>query len=100
MTTVTKEARSVAQIVRPIAADSDYELLVRLAGNHRIVLIGEASHGTHEFYEIRAQLTKRLIEGNGFRLLAVEADWPDALRVHRYVQGSGDDKDGNAGLGD
>jgi erythromycin esterase-like protein len=54
------------------------------------VLIGEASHGTHEFYRERAQITKRLIVEKGFTAVAVEADWPDAYRVNRFVRGTGD----------
>src|SRR5205814_9121151 len=99
MTPLTKAAEAVAQVAHPIAGESDDELLRQLAGNHQVVLIGEASHGTHEFYEIRAELTRRLIVENGFRSIAVEADWPDTLRVHRYVQGSTDDADGEAALG-
>ena len=89
MMTLTKAADSVAAVAHPAAIASDYEPLRQRAGDCQVVLVGEASHGTHEFYEIRAELTKRLIAENGFRSLAVEADWPDALRVHRYVQGSG-----------
>jgi erythromycin esterase-like protein len=55
------------------------------------VLLGEATHGTHEFYEERARITQRLIEEKGFHAVAVEADWPDAYRVNRYVRGQGDD---------
>jgi erythromycin esterase-like protein len=55
-------------------------------GDARLVLIGEASHGTHEFYQIRAELTKALIATKGFNLVAVEADWPDAYRVNRWVR--------------
>jgi erythromycin esterase-like protein/predicted phosphoribosyltransferase len=67
------------------------DVLFDLVGDARLVLIGEASHGTHEFYAARAAITRRLIEGKGFCAVAVEADWPDAYRVHRYVQGHGDD---------
>src|SRR6202040_2764142 len=69
----------------------DYDPLVELIGDARFVLLGEASHGTHEFYRERAQITKRLIEEKGFTAVAVEADWPDAYRVNRYVRGSNDD---------
>jgi erythromycin esterase-like protein len=62
-----------------------------LIGDARFVLIGEASHGTHEFYQQRAEITKRLIQEKGFTAVAVEADWPDAYRVNRYVRGIGDD---------
>jgi len=58
------------------------------------VLIGEASHGTHEFYAERARITRRLIVEKGFRAVAAEADWPDAYRVTRWLQGRG--KDGSA----
>ncbi|HVX86541.1 MAG TPA: erythromycin esterase family protein [Phycisphaerae bacterium] len=64
------------------------ELLHRMQ-QARIVCIGEASHGTHEFYRIRADLTRRLITDHGFTAVAVEADWPDAYRVNRFVQALG-----------
>ena len=56
-------------------------------GDARVVLIGEASHGTHDFYRTRAAITQRLIEQHGFNVVAVEADWPDAGHVDRYVRG-------------
>ena len=52
----------------------------------RVVLLGEATHGTSEFYRARAQITRRLIERHGFNIVAVEADWPDAARIDRYVR--------------
>lgn len=73
--------------------------LVDLVGDARIVLLGEASHGTHEFYAIRSELTRRLIAERGFRAVAVEADWPAAARVNAHVQGAGDDPDAIAALG-
>jgi erythromycin esterase-like protein len=79
---------------RPLTgAASDYDSLMELVGDARFVLLGEASHGTHEFYRERAQITKRLIREKGFHAVAVEADWPDAYRVNRYVRGRGDDGD-------
>src|SRR5437667_5923485 len=69
----------------------DYDPLMDLIGDARFVLLGEASHGTHDFYDQRAQITKRLIEEKGFTAVAVEADWPDAYRVNRYVRGTTDD---------
>lgn len=57
----------------------------------RLVLLGEATHGTHEFYALRSQITRRLIEHHGFRIVAVEADWPDAHRVNRFIRGHSDD---------
>jgi erythromycin esterase-like protein/predicted phosphoribosyltransferase len=65
--------------------------LFDLVGDAQLVLIGEASHGTHEFYEARARMTRRLIEEKGFCAVAAEADWPDAYRVNRYVRGRGHD---------
>src|SRR6267142_3311120 len=69
-------------------ASSDYDPLIQQIGEARLVLIGEASHGTHDFYRERAQITKRLIQEKGFTAVAVEADWPDAYRVNRYVRGA------------
>jgi erythromycin esterase-like protein len=74
-----------------LGAADDYDSLLEFIGDARFVLIGEASHGTHEFYRERAQITKRLIREKGFNAVAVEADWPDAYRVNRYVRGLGDD---------
>lgn len=68
-------------------ARADYDPLLQLVGEARFVLLGEATHGTHEFYRERAEITKRLIEEKGFNAVAVEADWPDAYRVNRYVRG-------------
>jgi erythromycin esterase-like protein len=67
---------------------TDFDGLVELIGNAPYVLLGQASHGTEEFYRERALITRRLIEECGFVAVAVEADWPDAYRVNRYVQGS------------
>lgn len=72
-------------------ADRDFDPLMTLINNARFVLIGEATHGTHEFYRARAQITKRLIREKGFDAVAVEADWPDAYRVNRYVYALPDD---------
>jgi erythromycin esterase-like protein len=65
----------------------DYDPLMKMIADSPLVLIGEASHGTHEFYQERAQITKRLINEKGFTAVAVEADWPDAYRINRYVRG-------------
>jgi erythromycin esterase-like protein len=72
-------------------AAADYDALLELIGDSRIVLLGEASHGTHEFYRERARITRRLIEEKHFGAVAVEADWPDAYRVNRWVRGVGED---------
>jgi erythromycin esterase-like protein len=87
--TLTETVRENAH--RLIGAAQDYDPVMDLIGNARFVLIGEASHGTHEFYHERAQITQRLIKEKGFTAVAVEADWPDAYRVNRYVRGASDD---------
>lgn len=74
--------------------------LLELIGGARLVLLGEATHGTHEFYAIRAELTRRLIAQRGFAGIAVEADWPAAARVNRYVQHASEDRDADQALGD
>jgi erythromycin esterase-like protein len=80
-------------------AEDPYREFLDRVGNARVVLIGEASHGTHEFYRERAEITRRLIEQKGFAAVAVEADWPDALRVNRYATGGNDDADAADALG-
>ncbi|MDB6024719.1 MAG: hypothetical protein JWM68_942 [Verrucomicrobiales bacterium] len=77
---------------------SDYDPLLEMIGDARFVLLGEATHGTHEFYRERAQITKRLIKEKGFTAVAVEADWPDAYRVNQFVRGLGTDQDGEEAL--
>jgi len=72
-------------------AASDYDSLLEKIAKARFVLLGEASHGTREFYRERAEITKRLILEKGFTAVAVEADWPDAWRVNRYVRGHSED---------
>jgi erythromycin esterase-like protein len=79
-------------------SNADYRPLLDLVGNASFVLLGEGSHGTHDFYAARAEITKRLVEEKGFSAVAVEADWPDAYRVNRYVRGEGEDKDAHAAL--
>jgi erythromycin esterase-like protein len=79
------------------AAD-DYDALLQRIGGSSLVLLGEASHGTHEFYRDRANITKRLIQEKGFTAVAVEADWPDAYRVNRYVQNRSGDTDPDEAL--
>lgn len=76
----------------------DYDHLLSFIGDARLVLLGEASHGTHEFYRERAQITKRLVLEKGFTAVAVEADWPDAYRVNRWVRGQSMDQDGAEAL--
>ena len=90
----------VGEAARPLeGASRDYDALLDLIGDARFVLLGEASHGTHEFYRERAEITKRLVLEKGFTAVAVEADWPDAYRVNRYVRGQSEDGDADAALG-
>ncbi|MDB4908994.1 MAG: Erythromycin esterase [Gemmatimonadetes bacterium] len=67
----------------------DHARLLSFIGDARVVLIGEASHGTHEFYQLRAELTRRLVTERQFSVVVAEADWPDAYRADRYVRGLG-----------
>jgi erythromycin esterase-like protein len=76
----------------------DYDPLLAWIGDRRLVLIGEASHGTHDFYRERA-ITRRLIMEKGFSAVAIEGDWPDAYRVHRFVRGIGNDNNARDALG-
>src|SRR5438046_842305 len=69
-------------------------------GGAGCVLLGEATHGTSEFYAERARITRRLIEDHGFQAVAVEADWPDAYRAGRWARGGDEDPDALAALGD
>jgi erythromycin esterase-like protein len=90
-TTESRIAEALRAAAVPLAADDGYEALLGLIGDARFVLLGEASHGTHEFYRDRAHITRLLITHKGFDAVAVEADWPDAYRVNRYVRGLGPD---------
>ena len=71
---------------RPLASDADLDPILERIGDRRLVLLGEASHGTSEFYTWRARLTQRLIEEKGFEFVAVEGDWPDCYELNRYVR--------------
>jgi erythromycin esterase-like protein len=93
---LNKETSGLTNLIREnshalTGAPFDYDPLIEQIGEARFVLIGEASHGTHEFYRERAQITKQLIRERGFTAVAVEADWPDAYRVNRYVRGTTSD---------
>ena len=73
----------------PLASMADLDPLLDAVGDARLVLLGEAAHGTSEYYRWRTALTQRLVEEKGFRFVAVEGDWPDCQRVDRYVRGQG-----------
>lgn len=76
----------------------DYDALLAMIGDASYVLLGEATHGTHEFYAERTRITQRLITEKGFSAVAVEADWPDAYRVNRYVRAQSQDRHAAAAL--
>jgi erythromycin esterase-like protein/predicted phosphoribosyltransferase len=91
----------VRERARPLKGDpAQYDTLLAGIGDARVVLLGEATHGTHEFYRERAFITRRLIVEKGFTAVAVEADWPDAYRINRYVRGSGADEGAVQALAD
>jgi erythromycin esterase-like protein len=85
--------------IRLAGEERDFGPILDRIGDAHVVLVGEATHGTHEFYRFRAELTKRLIEREGFRLVAAEADWPDAYRVNRWVQHQSGDESAREALG-
>jgi erythromycin esterase len=83
----------VEAISRPLRSPADLDSLLEQIGDARYVLLGEASHGTHEYYAWRDALSRRLITEKGFGFVAVEGDWPDCYRVNRYVKGYEDSGD-------
>ena len=85
--------------MEPLCDDEHrHDGLLALIGHARFALLGEASHGTDDFYRERAEITKRLILEKNFTVIAVEADWPDAARANRYVRGLSEDGDAAAAL--
>ena len=89
------------QAVRAAAHElTSFDPLLERIGDAGCVLIGEATHGTSEFYAARAHITQRLIEEKGFDAVAVEADWPDAYRAGCWARGANDDHDAATALGD
>jgi erythromycin esterase-like protein len=100
---IAKQSLVASEVKKALHALSgavrDYDPLLELIHGARFCLLGEATHGTHEFYRERAEITKRLIKEQGFTAVAVEADWPDAFRVNRYVRGLSDDASANEALG-
>ncbi len=100
MTNTHGISRVIGQQAQALDSPSDVDELLRRIGDARIVLLGEATHGTHEFYRLRAELSRRLIVERGFHAVAVEADWPAALRASRHAQGATDDADASSALSD
>jgi erythromycin esterase-like protein len=83
----------VRSLSRPLRSSVSLTPLLQRIGEARHVLLGEASHGTHEYYTWRAEISRRLIQEKGFRFIAVEGDWPDCYQVNRYVKGRPDSGD-------
>jgi erythromycin esterase len=77
---------ALRRVALPLARAADLDPLLELIGDARYVLLGEATHGTSEFYTWRTEISKRLITEKGFSFIAVEGDWPDCYRVNRYVK--------------
>jgi erythromycin esterase-like protein len=93
-------ARALRAAASPLAGtDADHDALLDLVGDRRFVLLGEGSHGTHEFYAARVEISRRLVAEKGFDAVAVEGDWPDSDRVNRWVRGRGRDRSANDALG-
>ncbi|MBJ7501199.1 MAG: protein-L-isoaspartate(D-aspartate) O-methyltransferase [Sphingopyxis sp.] len=82
-------ARAIRDAAEPLPEidDPDFAACIDRFADARIILLGEASHGTSEFYRARAAITRRLVTEHGFTIVAVEADWPDAAAIDRYVRG-------------
>ena len=82
-----EELEEIRGLATPLGDVADLDRLIDHVGDARYVLLGEASHGTADFYRWRAAITRRLIEEKGFSFVAVEGDWPDCARVNRWVKG-------------
>lgn len=93
------DTRLLRRYARSLQAPADYRSLLEHIGPARFVLLGEASHGSHQFYAERAKISLQLIE-QGFDAVLIEGDWPDAARVHRYLQGQSEDHDAIEALSD
>jgi len=90
---------AIAYAIEPLRGTArDYDSLLELIGDARFVLIGEASHGTHEFYAERSAITKRLILEKDFSAVCIEGDWPDAYRVDSYLKNRSDDRSADEAL--
>src|SRR5438128_1014827 len=83
----TELSEQVRALARPLTSTDDLNPLLEHIGDARYVLLGEASHGTSEYYNWRAALSRRLILEKDFSFLAVEGDWPDCYHVNRYLKG-------------
>jgi erythromycin esterase-like protein len=99
-TAASPESLLLPSVTPLVGKSGDHDALLDRIGDARFVLLGEASHGTHEFYRERVRITKRLIQEKGFDAIALEADWPDAHRLQRWIHGTSSDAGPNEALGD
>lgn len=83
--TVSLDA-AIKMAMVPVTNEIDYFQLIQSIKDARIVMLGEASHGTHEFYQVRRFISQQLIKNHGFKFIAVEGDWPDADRLNKYIK--------------
>lgn len=91
----------IAEYFYPIKNQpDDFDIIIEFIADSSLVLMGEATHGTHEFYKTRIELTKRLILEKGFNTIAIEGDFPDAYRINRYINFQGSDKSSKESLSD
>jgi erythromycin esterase len=79
--------KSIQQKAHALNNAIDLQPLFDKIGDSRVVMLGEASHGTYEYYTWRAHISKKLIEEKGFNFIAVEGDWPDCYRLNRFIKG-------------
>jgi erythromycin esterase-like protein len=84
---VDRAAAFIQEKALPLSNDDSLDPLMDRIGDARVVMLGEASHGTHEYYTWRSRISKRLIREKGFSFIAVEGDWPDCYRLNRYLKG-------------
>lgn len=83
--------KKLSPLFKPLENPAHLDPLLESIGDSQYVLLGEASHGTHEYYTWRAQISKRLIEEKGFSFIAVEGDWPDCYRINRWIKNEDDE---------
>lgn len=90
MSSVNGKTKNFSEHIKDLENTSHLDPLLESIGNSKYVLLGEASHGTHEYYTWRAHISKRLIKEKGFSVIAVEGDWPDCYEINRWIKGVGD----------
>ncbi|MUP46254.1 erythromycin esterase family protein [Gramella sp. BOM4] len=89
---LSRNEKDISKYIHHLGNSYDLEPLMERIGDSRYVLLGEASHGTHEYYTWRAEISKRLIKEKGFDFIAVEGDWPDCFNINKWIK-NGDDQE-------